>query len=142
MPDAKPLSASELAEYTAWLDSMGTDVALTSINNMPLITARRLLATIKWLQGERDAWEREAEAHEETVADGDAKLERLQAELIESKTMLAATGQVAAGMKAELLRARELYERLLWMYENYLVPGEQLGMDEYDAEIVKVGGKR
>ena len=85
MTDVQPLSADELADYDAQLVDCG-------IYYLTATDLARLLYTIKWLQGERDAWEREAEAHDETIADRDARIAELEAAQMQIAAVVDGTG--------------------------------------------------
>ena len=78
--------------------------------SLPLNTCTRLLAKIKWLQAERDAWEREAEMHEETIAARDA----------------------------ELARARELYSYTYTLFDSWTGNYLPANMERYDTAIAAV----
>ena len=105
--EPRALSADELADFSMFVH-IDTD-AMT----MPTEQVRRLLATIKWLQGERDAWEREAEAHDETIAARDARIDELQAEATRQAGVYERYLQeMVALYDAKLERARELYEEI------------------------------
>ena len=98
MPDVQPLSADELADYDAQLVDCG-------IYYLTATDLARLLYTIKWLQGERDAWEREAEACDETIADRDAELERAR-EMYNNATASPVSDVVMAAYDAEIAAAK------------------------------------